>query len=210
MFILDKFKNMLIKLFGSNARAKILKIFLFQPDNKYYIRQLARDLNLQVNSVRRELDNLESFGLLTSEMGEGNNKDGGEIKKNTKEKKYYKVDKDFPLFEDIKSLIVKSQILHKDEFVRKLKKVGNPKLLILTGIFVNKLDSMIDVLVVGKVNKESLKKIIVEMEKDVGREINFSLMNSAEFKYRREITDIFLYDILEGKNIIVIDEIGIT
>jgi len=199
---------MLVKLFGSNARAKLLKIFLFHPNNKYYIRQLGRDLDLQVNSVRRELDNLESFGLLLSEMGGEDNEEGA--KRNTKEKKYYRVNKNFPLFEDLKALIVKSQILHKDDFVKKIKKAGSPKLLVLTGIFVNKSDSMVDVLIVGEMNKNELRKIIGDMEKESGREINFSLMNTAEFKYRREITDIFLYDVLDSKRVIVIDELGIT
>lgn len=57
---------MLEKLFGSKARARLLKHFLLNSDQEFYIRQLARDLDLQVNSVRRELNNLEDFGLLSS------------------------------------------------------------------------------------------------------------------------------------------------
>jgi predicted ArsR family transcriptional regulator len=61
---------MLGKLFGSKARVKILKLFLSSPDEKFYIRQVARELKLQLNSVRRELDNLEQFGLLTANPGD--------------------------------------------------------------------------------------------------------------------------------------------
>ena len=57
---------MLGKLFGSKARVKILKLFLLHPENKFYIRQIARGLKLQLNSVRRELENLETFGILIS------------------------------------------------------------------------------------------------------------------------------------------------
>ena len=57
---------MLEKLFGSKSRVKILKLFLLHPNQSFYIRQLARDLKLQLNSVRRELENLEKFGLLIS------------------------------------------------------------------------------------------------------------------------------------------------
>lgn len=64
---------MLEKLFGSVSRVKLLKIFLLNPDKKYYIRQLARDLKLQVNSVRRELSNLEEFGLLSSDDNNSTN-----------------------------------------------------------------------------------------------------------------------------------------
>ena len=66
----EKSKFMLSKLFGSTARIKILKLFILHPNEKYYIRQLARDLSLQLNSVRRELENLESFGILTSDISE--------------------------------------------------------------------------------------------------------------------------------------------
>ena len=198
---------MLAKLFGSNSRVKILKQFLFNPEERYYIRQLARDLGLQVNSVSRELENLEKFGLLMSENGED---DKGSKAKAGQEKKFYRTNPNFPLFEDIKSLVAKAQILYKDDFVKNLQKVGNIKLLILTGIFVNNFLSPIDILIVGKVNKDSLEKVIGDLEKEMGREINFTLLNSVEFKYRREITDVFLYEVLEGKKIIVIDEIGIS
>jgi hypothetical protein len=214
---------MLSKLFGSNSRVKILKAFLFHPDEQYYIRQLSRDLDLQVNSVRRELENLEDFGLLISEssnaqekksgLAENKNSDHSAFTKATadrQEKKYYRVNKNFPLFEDIKGLIIKSQLLYKDDFTKDLLKTGSIKLLILAGVFVNDFKSPTDVLIVGKVNKDKLLKVVVDLEKELGREINFTLLTAVEFKYRRDIADIFLYDLLEKEKIIVIDEIGIT
>lgn len=200
---------MLSSLFGSNARVKILKQFLFNPEEKFYIRQLARDLGLQVNSVRRELDNLADFGLLRGETASEAAESGSDGKSN-QEKKYYRVNKSFPLFEDIKALVAKSQVLYKDDLVKNLQKLGNIKLLVLTGIFVNKFLSPIDILIVGRVNKDKLIKTIKELEADLGREVNYTLMDATEFKYRREITDVFIYEVLEGEKIIVIDEIGIN
>lgn len=222
-------KYKLGKLFGSNARVKILKLFLINPDNKYYIRQLARQLKLQVNSVRRELENLEELGVLISGsvIGERENDHSGEgdgktISSNMTgrfsinetpsekgEKKYYKANIDFILFEEIKSLIIKAQVLYGEDFFNNLKKVGNVRLLILTGKFVNDLSSPVDLLIVGRVNKIKLLKLIKDLEKELGREINFTLMDMREFKYRRDITDVFLYSILEGKKIVAVDEIGI-
>jgi len=225
---------MIEKLFGSNARVKILKTFLLHPEKKYYIRQLTRDLKLQVNSVRRELENLEEFGLLVSRLGTTDiedNKDQdddfndlvkGKIVDSTKssknksgsvnkqEKKYYQVNENFVLFEEIKALIVKAQILYEKDFIRKLEKIGRTKLLILTGLFVNNPNSSTDLLVVGRINKNKFLKLLRELEKELGKELNFTLMDVKEFKYRKNITDIFLYDILEGKNIVVIDEVGVS
>lgn len=198
---------MLGKLFGSNARVKILKLFLLHPGEKYFIRQLARDLKLQVNSVRRELDNLESFGILisrTEKEGEGDdNIETGQ------EKKYYKVNTGFILFAEIHELIVKAQILYGQDFVAKIKKAGKVKLMVLAGAFVNDPEAIVDLLIVGSFDKNKLKQLIKNLEKELCREINFTLMDLKEFKYRREMTDVFLYSVLEGKRIIAVDEIGI-
>jgi len=203
---------MLGKIFGSNARVKILKLFLLHPDQKYYIRQLARALKLQVNSVRRELENLEKFGLLTVNIGVGEEEDNNSSSsaKNGQEKKYFQANKNFVLFEEIKALIIKAQILYEKDFIEKLKKIGQAKLFILSGFFVGDRDSQSDILIVGRFNRLRLQKIIKELEKELGREINYTLMDLKEFRYRKDITDIFLYEILEGRKIVVVDSIGIS
>ncbi|MDP2736497.1 MAG: hypothetical protein Q8O59_01785, partial [bacterium] len=123
---------MLEKLFGSNSRVKILKLFLLNPADKFYIRQLSRDLKLQLNSVRRELENLEKFGILTSDMkNEEEGKGGPASPAGGQEKKYFRANPNFVLFDEIKALIVKSQILYEKDFVGKLNSIGKVKLLIL-------------------------------------------------------------------------------
>jgi len=200
---------MLEKLLGSHARVKILKLFLLNPTEKFYIRQLSRDLKLQLNSVRRELENLEKFGILTSDM---KNEEGKEEKEAAggQEKKYFRANPNFVLFDEIKALIVKAQILYEKDFVRKLNSIGKVKLLVLTGIFVNNPSTLIDILIVGKINKPKLVKLIRELEVELGKEINFTVFDNREFKYRRDITDIFLYGILDGRKLVVIDEVGLS
>ncbi|RMD59438.1 hypothetical protein D6821_01215, partial [Candidatus Parcubacteria bacterium] len=173
---------MLNKLFGSNARVKILKLFLSHPEGKFYIRQIARQLNLQLNSVRRELDNLEAFGLLKSVPADENEQTKEEAgqdvpplisllvrsrdkkaQKNVdaltkQEKKFYQVDTNFVLYGEIKALFVKAQILYEKDFVEKLNREGSVKLLILTGFFVNNPDSPTDLLIVGRFNRKKVKE----------------------------------------------------
>lgn len=208
---------MLERLFGSQARVKILKLFLLHPEETYYIRQVARSLDLQVNSVRRELDNLKEFGLLNSQMARKEKEEEGKKSKGkttasqrSQEKKYYYVNKNFALYEEIRALLIKSQVLYREDFVERLKQIGNTKLVVLTGVFVNTPEAMIDIFIVGKANRNKLKKIIEEMERELGREINYTLMDYDEYKYRSDITDVFLYNILEQKKIIVVDKLGIS
>jgi len=88
--------------------------------------------------------------------------------------------------------------------------LGSPKLFILTGVFINNHHSPTDMLIVGRINKDRLAKVVKELEKEMGRQINFTLMDTKEFKYRKDITDVFLYSILEGSKIVVVDEMGIS
>jgi len=189
---------MLSKLFGSDARVKILNIFLTKPDGQYYLRQLARDLDLQVNSVRRELLNLEQLGLIIPVISE--------VK--SKEKKYYAVSRDFLLFNEIKSLFIKAQLLSTKDFVENVQKICTPKLFVLTGFFTGNTDSKTDLLLVGKVNKDKLVKLIKELEESVNREINYTIMDEKEFIYRQEIFDVFLHKLMEGKKLIITDNLS--
>jgi predicted transcriptional regulator len=183
---------MLSKLFGSICRVKILKIFLLNPDNKYYIRQLARDLNLQVNAVRRELNNLTNIGLIQAE------------KETIKGKRYYFCNQNSILFLEMKALFSKAQLLSCQDFIDKLQKLYTPKFLMLSGFFVGNSGSLTDLFLVGNFNKQKIINLISELEKDLGLEINYTIMNQAEFIYRRQIVDRFLSDLLKQKNLIVL------
>jgi len=65
-------------------------------------------------------------------------------------------------------------------------------------------------LIVGKFNKVKLARLIKELEDGLSKEINFTVFNDREFKYRKDITDVFLYSILEGKKMVIIDKIGLS
>jgi len=208
---------MLEKLFGSQTRVKILKLFFLRPEVRLYMRQIARELKLQVNSVRRELDNLEGMDILLTENDskkkkamntEGRFVRKGGSPKGKQDKKFFRINPDFVLYEELRALIIKAQILYEKDFIRKLKTAGQIKLLVFTGRFVNISVSAIDMLVVGRFHKPRLYRFIKELENELGQEINFTLMSDKEFKYRRDITDVFLYNILEGKKIVAVDEYG--
>lgn len=197
---------MLTRLFGSQARVKLIKAFVLNPEQKFYIRQLSRDLKMQVNSIRRELENLAAFGLL---MVSEEPKEAGKEKKTVKaktDKKYYCANPDFVLLPELKALIVKSQILSSQEFVERLKQVCSPKVLILTGFFANNTKTQTDLLIVGKVAKDKVISLINELEEEIAREINYTILDPKEYRYRVDVADFFLYNILHGRKIVLIDE----
>ncbi len=182
---------MLAKLFGSLCRVKILKTFLLNSDKKYYTRQLSRDLNLQVNAVRRELNNLSKLGLISPE------------KDTIKGKKFYSCEKKSILFHELKALFSKAQLLYCQDFIENLQKMYTPKFLMLCGFFVGDTKAQTDLFIVGNFKKNQILKLITQLEKDINREINYTIMNQSEFIYRRQIVDRFLNDLLRNKNTII-------
>ncbi|MFA5070546.1 MAG: winged helix-turn-helix domain-containing protein [Patescibacteria group bacterium] len=184
---------MLEHLFGSRTRVKLLSLFLVNEDKPYFIREIGRKIKEHINSTRRELSNLEKIGLVRS-FGQ-------------RRKKYYQVNKDFLLYSELKSLIFKSQVFLEKGFLNKVSRVGRVKLLILTGFFTGLDDALTDILVVGSVNRRKMKKLIKDFQKNLDREIHYTVMSKKEFDYRNNLTDRFLYHILESRKITVVDKL---
>jgi hypothetical protein len=177
---------MLKRLFTSTTRVKLLTIFLLNTEQEFFIRQLTRDLNEQINSIRRELDNLKKLGLLKT--------------KEKNRKKYYTVNKNFLLLNELKSIVVKG-ISNKDEITRRVASFGEVDVLIFSGIFVNK-ESLIDLLIVGNIDKEKLEEYL-NNELDTSRPIRFSVMSREDFLYRRKCYDKFLMDLMDSPDNLV-------
>lgn len=180
---------MLKRLFTSKVRIKLLTLFLLNPEKEFFIRQLTRKLDEQINSVRRELDNLKKIGLLTSNL------------KNRK--KYYKVDPNFILFNELKSIITKAENSNED-LVKQIQKLGKVELLILSGTFINK-EADADLLLVGDINKANLADLL---DAELDQPMRFTVMNKEDFLYRLKCNDRFITNIInDTENIVAINKL---
>ncbi|MFA6098637.1 MAG: winged helix-turn-helix domain-containing protein [Patescibacteria group bacterium] len=184
---------MLEQLFGSRTRVKLLRIFLTNPDNDYFVRELTRKIKERINSVRRELENLEEMGLVSPHQ--------------VGQKKFYRVNTDFTLYPELKSLMLKSQMTMERSLAKNIKKIGQISYLVLTGLFTGVVNAQTDILIVGKVNRKKLKRLVNEFHKDFDKKIRYTIMTKKEFEYRNDLTDKFLYTILENQKIVITDKI---
>ena len=200
---------MLEHLFGSKTRVKLLSLFLRNPNEPMYVRELTRRIETQINAVRRELANLSKLGLISESEAklEDRESSGGKKRPGVK-RRYYIINKDFPLLADMTSLVVKAQLLLENRLDREIAKLGQVRYLALLGLFIGKSKAPVDLFIVGEVGREALQKLIADMERDLGAEINFSLMTSDEYKYRKDMTDKFLYAILEAPKNVLIDRLA--
>lgn len=171
---------MLKRLFTSNTRIKLLTLFLAKPDEEFFIRELTRKLAEQINSIRRELDNLKKTGFLKT--------------KTKNRKKYYYANKNFIFFEELQSMFVKMSSSN-DGIAEEVKKMGEIRLLVLSGLFVGQPTKSVDMLIVGKMDKERLTQYL-NNEIKTTRPVKFSIINEEDYKYRLSCNDKFITEII--------------
>ncbi|MBT3689999.1 winged helix-turn-helix transcriptional regulator [bacterium] len=187
---------MLEQLFGSRTRTKLLHLFLENIKEAFYVREICRTINERIHSVRRELENLEKFGLL--------------ISKQEDQKKYYFINPEFPILNELKSLIDKSKVLAERKLGEKAKKIPGVKFLTLTGMFTDEEQVSTDVLFIGKVSRDNMEKFISELKKVYRMDIRYTYFTMQEYNLRRNVTDKFLYSILNSKKIVLVNKLKIN
>lgn len=193
---------MVEQLFGSKTRVKLLQLFYSNPNRSFYVREITRKIDEQINSVRRELANLLNVGIITSD--------------NTDNKLYYEVNQKYEFYEPLqqifgggkrkattskKAVASTEQADEQDEF----KALGHVNLLIYTGQFTRDETAGIDLLLVGDVNKNAVAKYVAELEAKEGKDIRYTVMNLNDFKYRQTIKDRFVSQVLHAKKQVVVD-----
>jgi predicted transcriptional regulator len=180
------------QLFGSRTRAKILRLLLTNPEKSYFVREISRKIREHINSVRRELQLLSSMDVVSI--------NGSGIKK------YYRANISGGIFSELKALIFKAQVMEEQALLAAVKDSGRIHLLLLTGFFVGLENTQTDVLIVGSVNREKLEKLMKTFQEHFDREIHYTVMSRSEFEYRHSLTDRFLYGIMSGPVITVVDK----
>lgn len=195
---------MLEHLFGSITRIKLLRLFYGNQERAYFVRELSRTIEIQLNAVRRELANLEEIGIIKQiEYGQSKEEEAG-----TERSKYYKINTGFFLHEELGALLEKTQLLEERNFIDLLKKrAGDIKVMILTGFFTNAADVGTDILFVGDIKAIAVAKAIRDFEKFLNHAVRYTILDEKEFSERREIGDRFLYSIFEAKHIFAVDEL---
>jgi len=211
---------MLEQLFGSKTRVRLLRLFLNNPKDAYFVRELTRRIGAQINAVRTELkklqilelvievDDPELEGFVIDKDGASKKKKNGSRRRpSTRQRKYFRLNTDSLIYPEMVALFTKARVLLEKSFVRKLATTGSISYLVLTGVFTGEEDAPTDMLIVGRIKREKLSRMIRLFEKEIGKEVNFTVMTIQEFRYRKDVTDRFLYSILESKKLTVIDTI---
>ncbi len=212
---------MIEQLFGSKTRVKLLQLFYSNPNRSFYVREITRKIDEQINSVRRELANLLSIGIIVSD--------------NTDNKLYYEVNQKYEYFgplttifgggtkprpkvvNDVTSPADTTQTpasplkathatAHKYSDDNDIKSLGNVEIAIYTGQFTRDESTGVDVFLVGDINQSKLQKFMSDLEAKEGKELRYTMMSLADFQYRQQIKDRFVSNISRAKKQVLIDK----
>lgn len=192
---------MIDALFGSKTRVKLLHLFFNNPGHSFYVREITRKIDEQINSVRRELANMMKVGVVLSQTVDN--------------KLYYEVNQDYEHFEALSMMFADTRQSRKvaipvlswqDKLVRMLP---SSSVIVASGSLSGSPHTDIDLLIVGPVAPIKLKAFIKEFEAGEGRTLNYSAMPMQEFYYRLSIRDKFIADILEEPRMVLKDSEGV-
>ncbi|MBK5247654.1 MAG: hypothetical protein JJE49_10360 [Peptostreptococcaceae bacterium] len=193
---------MIDALFGSKTRVKLLHLFLNSPGQSFYVREITRKIDEQINSVRRELSNMLDVGVITSDSADN--------------KLYYQVNQRYDYYVPLRSIfgdnvgeistVTVSDEESTDEYSVAIRAIPGLRLALLAGVLVRGSNSTVDVLLVGNLSTLKVKVAIKIIEKGEGRDINYSVLSYDEFSYRLSVRDRFITEILNGKYTILVDK----
>ena len=194
------------QLFGSKTRVKLLQLFYSNPNRAFYVREITRKVEEQINSVRRELANLQSIGIITSESN--NNR------------LYYEVNQDYEHYKPLGMVFglkaEKTSKKSKDDkpepdnvalhpLAKAVSALGRVELAFLTGQFTRDEAGGVDLMIVGDVNQAKLVKFVGELEKAENKELRYTTMPLTTYQYRVQINDRFISNVMSAKKQIIIN-----
>lgn len=201
---------MIEQLFGSKTRVKLLNLFYSNPSRAFYVREITRKVDEQINSVRRELANLLGIGIITSES--------------TNNRLYYEVNQDFEHYKALSMVFgakpekkakkaketteepeQEADVVVEHPMAQSVRSLGRVELALLTGLFTRDEMPGIDILIVGDVNKPKLTRFISDLEKEENREVRYTVIPLANYQYRLQINDRFINNILSAKKQIIVN-----
>jgi len=183
---------MLEALISSKTRVKLLTLFLLNPESEYYVREIVRMTQENYNAVRRELANLESFGLISGQK-KGN-------------QQYYFVNRTFFLYDELQKIVLKTEGIAKI-IQENLMKLNDIECMFIYGSFATgtaRATSDIDLFIIGNADENSLIPLVHSSEGAINREINYTLMHRDEFNKRMQTGDSFVKNVLGEPKIMII------
>lgn len=184
----------LAKLFGGQSRVKIMRLFLLNKNKVFEIEDVVSRSRVIRTNARKELNALSTMGFIKQKMFTKEGSRGGKKKVSS-----WTLNSSFRYLGSIRDLLIDPDLIREGDFVKRFKPIGKIKFMIVAGVFIGKQkDSRVDIMIVGdRIKKNSLRQIIKGLEAEIGKELDYVVFGSKEFKYRIDMYDKLVCDVLD-------------
>ncbi len=201
----------LAKLFGSESRVKLMRLFLLNPTQGFDLRDMVERSRVSKSNARRELNLLKNATLIvpTSFIKTEPGKKGKPEKK--RRVNGFTLNQKFKYLRELRAILVDAEFLTQKDILRRFKGVGRIKLFFVSGIFIQDPSSRVDFLLVGdNLKKQLIDKTIKSLEAEIGKQLSYAVFDTNEFTYRLSMYDKLIRDILDYPHERLIDTKGLT
>ena len=193
-------------LFGSTARVKLLRFFLFNPSKVVMFDDISRRAKLVRRTARAEISALEKAGVIKQRViymdVEGKDKKLKSIG--------YQLNKDFPELQALQTFMFETAPIDGKNLLRHLRKAGTLDFVGISGVFVRDFEQRLDVLLaMKKFNEAKVQNAIRSLEAEIGVEIRYSAMSSEDLSYRVGMYDKLTRDFFDYTHQVLVDKIGV-
>lgn len=198
-------------LFGSESRVRIMRLFLFNPEVIFDFDMTCEKSKVDIKTVKKEFSILEKSSLIKSKAFSKivQKKVRGKVVDIKVKTHGFYLNQDFPHLLSLKQLLMSTKTFGGGEIVKRLSKVGNLKLVLVSGVFLQDKDSRVDILVVGNnINKSSLSKVIKTIEAELGKELVYAFFETPDFEYRLGMYDKLVRDIMDYPHQVLLNKIS--
>ncbi len=182
-------------LFGSRVRWRLIKFFILNESQQFSSKEVTGINKLNVREANQILRQLVKAKFL--------------ISRSSKKTNVYYLNKKFSFYIELKDLVIKSNVYPQCESLNKVKNLGDVRLALISGIFINHVKAKTDLLIVANnVSRAKMKHLLEELTAEMGREINYSLLTYDEFKYRVNMFDKFIMEIVGQPHELVVNKVS--
>lgn len=187
----------LAKLLGGQARIKIMRLFLLNPDQSFEIEDITGRSRVQRAGTKKEINALSSVDFIKQKTITKEGARGGKKKVNA-----WILNQNFQYLNPIKDLLIDPEVIMQDDLVDKLRPIGKVGLMVVAGVFMGRDDSRVDLMLVGdRIKRNVLNQVIKGLESEIGKELNYVVFDTQEFTYRINMYDKLVCDILDYPHI---------
>jgi len=199
----------LSKLFGSPARVKLLRLFIFNPETVYDRDSVIQSSRITPETASRELAALARAEVINRKTFYKEVVRPGSKKLKKRKTLGWMLNEKYPHLEPLEQFLRDSLTVSEKEVKKRLRGAGTVKMLVFAGILIGEAEGAVDIMLIGdRLKENSVKQFVRVLEAEAGKELRYMVLTTDDYLYRRRVRDKFVRDVMDFPHHLIIDKLS--